>query len=97
MVSKNHDIISGDKMYLYLNEGEKTFYLSADMIENSNIKIVTFDSTGELVNTTHKKLMKGRNLLKLSANNLKGNQQLLVAVYVENKLSYMQKVISSSY
>ena len=94
MISKAAPGTFVKSIYLYQHKSDDNrFFLIANAQESERGRIVVFDSTGELLNSQIIAVYKGKNTIEVSTPDDAQLPPHLIAVYLENKLAFMQKLI----
>ena len=94
MISKAAPGTFGKSIYLYQhNIDDNRFFLVANAQESERGRIVVFDSAGELLNSQLIAVYKGKNTIEVSTPDNASLPPHLIAVYLENKLAFMQKLV----
>ena len=94
MINKAAPGIVGKSIYIYQHTADNSrFFLVANAQESERGRIVVFDSTGELLNSQLIAVYKGKNTIEVTTPDDAQLPPHLIAVYLENKLAFMQKLI----
>ena len=93
MISKTAPGIIGKSIYVYQHSSDHhRLFLVANANENERGRIVVFDEGGELLNSQLIAVYKGKNTIEVSTRRSELPPHL-IAVYLENELAYMQKLV----
>jgi hypothetical protein len=93
MISKTAPGVIGKSIYVYQHASDQhRLFLVANANENERGRIVVFDEAGELLNSQLIAVYKGKNTIEVSTKSSELPPHL-IAVYLENQLAYMQKLV----
>src|SRR5687768_2349816 len=93
MISKAAPGVIGKSIYVYQHASDqRRLFLVANASENERGRIVVFDEGGELLNSQLIAVYKGKNTIEVSTSRSELPPHL-IAVYLENELAFMQKLI----
>jgi hypothetical protein len=93
MISKAAPGVIGKSIYVYQHgSDQQRLFVVANANENERGRIVVFDEGGELLNSQLIAVYKGKNTIEVDTRRSELPPHL-IAVYLENQLAFMQKLV----